>query len=423
MPSVVIDDKELYLTHEMCAYIRIYKGSKNDDDFKLLYGDDSNSLEMSLLLSNKNLNKFLNFLNNPSDELLSDTEFSDVNKLLDMVTTLIEVSADYAYVFGPIGRVLYRAEDMRNMPGYDVGELSSMKSTTAKEAVATDTFNYPNTKKLIYKVYGFCPYILVENCVDGKYFGGEEEYLFPPFVKCQIKDEQVVTRYGSTFDKVVEIYDDFSFEEDNEMSVSGDELDTLIQNFEQRVLDDKVNGRVSDTTKNLAKILNHNLRQFARNKYARYKLSYECDKEYDEKSTYDVVTGTNTFMNAHLTWDEKYRGFEDALIQYYQEPNRNWNSPETVHVYTFAHMMKSGLFNSDLLDELYGNSHSEKLDAFFLDGTYQMSQEDYSAFLNAFNVMAGYGEHKKDELREEIAHQSNLAIDKLYDNKKLSESK
>jgi hypothetical protein len=57
------------------------------------------------------------------------------------------------------------------------------------------------------------------------------------------------------------------------------------------------------------------------------------------------------------------------------------------------------------------------MDDFFLKESYKISSEKYSEFLDAFNIMAGYGTYGKDEILEVKQKMSNLVINVLYDNK------
>ena len=414
MPFINVDGKKMYLSDEDHAFLNIYKGANDEEKLKIVF-DDKFSYVKSL--SYENLNKFLNFLSNPNVDLLNDVDFSETSKMIDMTVSLINIAGKYSSTFGPIKRVLYRTENIANLSGYESGELTSMKSTSSRDDIAKKHFNYPNSEQIVYKVYGYCPYICVEKCLGTMVNGNEAEYLFPPFIKCKIKDEKYFSKNGYTFNKIIEIEDDFSTEEINDKIVTDEELDIIIDKFKQMVIFDKNNGKISEETKILADIINSNLRAYARYKYNTYKGLYEIEKRDSAVKIYNVTTGEDTYNNIHLTWDDKHRGFEDALIQYFQEPDRNWTHSDTVHVYTLSNMVDNGLIDTKLLEELYGNSDCKEMDSFFLTGNYKISNEDYSKFLDSFNIMAGYGIHGKDEILEVKQKMSNLAVDILYDNK------
>lgn len=423
MPYISVGNKQLFLSEEECAYIKLYKSSSDDSDIELLFGASASSFFLEHDLSSENINKFLLFLNNPSNDLLREVSFREVSKMIEMVLKLVDACTEYAMTAGPIERVLYRSEDSRNMPTYNTGEIVSMKSTTSKEEIATYTFNYDGTDKVAYKVYGFCPHILVEDCVNGGYFGNEAEYLFPPFISCKLKDEKYVSNRDYTFDKVVEISDDFSFDSTDALSVSGDEFNEIVARFKRAIITDRKSGIVSEESKALADIINKSLRCYARNKYCFAKISYKYNKFFEDAESYDVIYGSNTFNNVCLNWPKQYRGFEDAVIQYYQDRTRNWRSSDTIHVYTLSYMINSGLISEELLDELYGSSECQKLDTYFLERAYRMTIDGYFEFLSAFNVMAGYGEHGKDEIFEVKNNMSLLAIDILHNSINYDEQK
>lgn len=414
MPYISVGNKQLFLSEEECAFIKLYKASSDDNDIELLFGDSASSFFLTHDLSSENINKFLIFLNNPTNDLLREVSFGEISKMIEMVLRLVDACAEYAVVAGPIERILYRSEDARNMPSYNTGEIVSMKSTTSKEAIAAYTFDYSGTDKVVYKVYGFCPHILVEKCVDGGYFGNESEYLFPPFIHCKLKDEEHITDRGYTFYKAVEISDDFSFYDEDVLSVESAEFNETVASFKRVVITDRKSGIVSEEAKALAEIINKSLRSYARNKYCFANINYKYNKGLEDTESYDVIYGSNTYNNVRLSWPKQYRGFEDAVIQYCQDRTRNWRSSDTIHVYTLSYMINSGLIDEALLDELYGSNECQKLDTYFLKRDYRMTINAYFEFLSAFNVMAGYGEHGKDEIFEVKNNMSFLAIEILH---------
>ena len=155
------------LTEEEKRYIRIYKGV---DDYLARINVSSmeplKQLKVRLRydqLSYRNINMFLNFINNPDAIKLDYVMVEDVNDIVEMIKSLINVSCKATLSYQP-QETLYRYENINNINTYANGNLSSFKSTSWNISSAEEFKKY-NTVLLEYNIGGFCPVIPIDKVI------------------------------------------------------------------------------------------------------------------------------------------------------------------------------------------------------------------------------------------------------------------
>ena len=60
MEYIEDSEKSIGLSDKEVAYVKIYKGSNEEENIKQIYGENANAFLLMPLLSYENINKFLN---------------------------------------------------------------------------------------------------------------------------------------------------------------------------------------------------------------------------------------------------------------------------------------------------------------------------------------------------------------------------
>ena len=253
------------LTEEEKRYIRIYKGV---DDYLARINVSSmeplKQLKVRLRydqLSYRNINMFLNFINNPDAIKLDYVMVEDVNDIVEMIKSLISVSCKATLSYQP-QETLYRYENINNINAYANGNLSSFKSTSWNISSAEEFKKY-NTVLLEYNIGGFCPVIPIDKVIDGGLLSDEHEFLLPPYLDCYMEGNKV---------KV-------GFNDDNKIDETDYNYYNMIymfnkDSFTEQFKQDKEKGIASEQLKEQCEILKGLLSTYARLNYRHYEQLY-----------------------------------------------------------------------------------------------------------------------------------------------------
>ena len=252
--------------------LKKYKAAEADDGdiFETLFSQ----------LTYENMNFFMNFLNNPSNELLNRIEINNLDEMIDAIKTIIDISCKYALNEGNHDRTLYRYEDSRNIDGYKKGQLSSIKSTSIKPGGIKFDFGRSNKKALSIKSLSFCPYIKIDDILKNKAlysafnFSNEQEYILPPYINCILTDMYEEDRMHTDNYRIVFIDDNYS-DADPEKMVDSYQDDNNYRNSYINLLSrDKNQGIISEELKIATQAINNYLREYARCQYSKYSILY-----------------------------------------------------------------------------------------------------------------------------------------------------
>jgi len=274
---MTISDKER-------AYIEIYKGN-DDKSVRKIYPDIPEGTEWYYAtdLSYNNVNHFLNFIADPDSVPFDKVSLYHIEDMVEMVKALIHVSCEYALERPQPKEILYRFENSRNIPSYEKGELPSLKSTSKSSSEST-VFDYQNAVALAFKTEGFCPFLSVDDVIDGGVFSDEKEILFPPFIKVQLTDDYSYTRSGDF--QIVKVKDDFK----EEGYIDKNQLEELyidtMKNIEKTYYRDRKNKEVSEELSNQTFVIYNYLREYARNMFREYKQKYEQKHQKEAEKQY-----------------------------------------------------------------------------------------------------------------------------------------
>lgn len=383
-----IDEKQM-------SFLKLYKSTDTEEDIERIYG--YNSFDTSLKY--KNINLFMNFLNKPSNELLTKVDVDFIDKIVDEIKAFIDISCEYALNEGEIERRLYRYEDARNIEGYKKGELSSLKSTSTKPRTIKFTFGNANTVPLAIKAPSFCPYIKIDEILQFNNFVNEAEYVLPPYVNCTLTDEYEQDHFSNYSYRIIRINEGYLDANPDKMISSYHEYRQYKYSFATLFNRDKQNGIISEELKVATKAINEYLRQYARCQYLKYNELYN-NKYKQNKSSIET------------NWTEEYRGIEEAIIKYCtnQDQNKSWATSNEFNVYALDYLIDIDFISREKLYELYNGEEQTALEKYLkerFDGSEYspLSDEEYQNFIKLFNISAGYGEIKPT--KEEMINATN----------------
>ncbi len=378
------------------SFLKIYKSAATEEDFLRIYG--YNVIHSSLTY--KNINLFMNFLANPSNELLTKIEVDYIDKMVEDLKTLIDISCKYALNEGEIGERLYRYEDGRNLDGYMNGQLSSLKSTSIKPSTIKFDFGKGSTVPLVFKAPSFCPYIGIDNILNNVSkqslfgFDNEAEYILPPYVDCILTDKYEYDSFHTDKYRIVHINGDYSDANPDKMMESYRDYSQYKNFYADLFNRDKSMGIVSEKLKLATRSINEYLKQYARCQYLKY------NKLYNNKYNHDEVS-------LETNWPSEYRGIEEAITKYCsnQDSNKNWAASNELNVYALCYLIDSNFLPREELFKIYEKKDKEELTRFLKkrndnSGYNPLSDSEYQEFIKLFNVSAGYGEEKptKEEM-------------------------
>lgn len=383
MKEISCKNGSFYVDNRTLSFLRIYKGGEVDSDLEEIFPDSPLAFFAGTSLDFSNINRFMNFLENPRGVELKGLYVDHLDEMVDMVKSLVDLSCEYALNNGNVDRVVYRYEDMRNLKGYQNGYLTSLKSTSDKARTIAFTFGSDYTNPFLYKVNGFCPYMEVEKILGECNFSNEDEYIFPPFIKCELTDEYEEDYNKTDYYRVVNIKDDYE-DGDYDLDSLSSAFESVKDKYEVKFGEDKKNGVVSDELCELSSHIRNYLKGYSRNKYKEY---YELYKRKYESSLESIDT----------YWGEEYVGFEDALVKYFSntDPDKSWYGNDTVHVLVFSELVESGFIPNDLLSTMFSSDSPSVVEDFLKnrnDGFRSLSDSEYKTFISNFNVLCNRNE-------------------------------
>ena len=249
------------LTKEEKAYLEIYKGEHEERALKEWKGELP-LFEKGLYLiqlSSKNINFFVNFINNPTNEILGKLAVYDLDIIFVMLMELSKLACKCA-LEDNYDMDLYRFEHPNNIESYNKNKLCGFKSTSySREAV--EIFNKGNNQLLMFHTKDFCPHIPINRLTDMGMFNDEYECLFPPYLNCSINGNDV----DVYVDDKIDLYD-------------YNALPQATDNFVKQLMIDKKTGVVSNELKEYCKHINGFLRYSIQSVYQRYKNIYNETK-------------------------------------------------------------------------------------------------------------------------------------------------
>ena len=383
MKEISCKNGSFYVDNRTLSFLRIYKGGEVDSDLEEIFPDSPLAFFAGTSLDFSNINRFMNFLENPRGVNLKGLYADHLDEMVEMVKSLVDLSCEYALNNGNVDRVVYRYEDMRNLKGYQNGYLTSLKSTSDKARTIAFTFGSDYTNPFLYKANGFCPYMEVEKILGECNFSNEDEYIFPPFIKCELTDEYEEDYNKTDYYRVVNIKDDYE-DGDYDLDSLSSAFESVKDRFEVKFGEDKKNGVVSDELCELSSHIRNYLKGYSRNKYKEY---YELYKRKYESSLESIDT----------YWGEEYVGFEDALVKYFSntDPDKSWYGNDTVHVLVFSELVESGFIPNDLLGTMFSSDSPSVVEDFLKnrnDGFRSLSDSEYKTFISNFNVLCNRNE-------------------------------
>ncbi|MBE6150448.1 MAG: hypothetical protein E7162_01335 [Firmicutes bacterium] len=383
MKEISCKNGSFYVDNRTLSFLRIYKGGEVDSDLEEIFPDSPLAFFAGTSLDFSNINRFMNFLENPRGVELKGLYVDHLDEMVDMVKSLVDLSCEYALNNGNVDRVVYRYEDMRNLKGYQNGYLTSLKSTSDKARTIAFTFGSDYTNPFLYKVNGFCPYMEVEKILGECNFSNEDEYIFPPFIKCELTDEYEEDYNKTDYYRVVNIKDDYE-DGDYDLDSLSSAFESVKDRFEVKFGEDKENGAVSDELCELSSHIRNYLKGYSRNKYKEY---YELYKRKYKSSLESIDT----------YWGEEYVGFEDALVKYFSntDSDKSWYGNDTVHVLVFSELVESGFIPNDLLGTMFSSDSPSVVEDFLKnrnDGFRSLSDSEYKTFISNFNVLCNRNE-------------------------------
>ena len=264
------------LTEEEKMYLKIYKGVgdeyfNNVDTSNMKQNELVNLKLRQMQLWYQNINLFLNFINNPDSINIKNIMVEDVSDMVIMIKSLINTSCKSALFYEPQD-TFYRYENINNLNGYKDGYLGSFKSTSWNTSSAEE-FKNNNTTLLEYNHNGFFPFIPVDKIIDGGLLSDEHEFLIPPYLDCNIKDNKVEIGFydNNNLDENDYAYHDMMF------------LMSTKDGFNQKFNEDKENGIVSNELKEYCKEMKEYLSTYARLNYRKYQELYNKENNDSKK--------------------------------------------------------------------------------------------------------------------------------------------
>lgn len=395
MSTIKCKNGSFDINENQLSYLRLYKSTETQEDVKRIYG--YNDIHTSL--GYKNINLFMNFLNNPTPELLAVVYVEHIDKMVDEIKALIDISCEYALNEGEIEGRIYRYEDARNIDGYKKGELSSLKSTSDKPSTIKFTFEGENTVPLAIKAPTFCPYIKIDEILSFNRFSNESEYILPPYVSCVLTNEYEYDRFRNDSYRIVRINGDYYNADPNKMASSYHEYNQYKKSYDNLFYNDKRKGTISEELMIATNTINEYLKQYARCQYLKYNELYN-------------VKYKQTKSSIETNWPEEYKGLEEAIAKYCtnQDPNKSWVAANEYGAYALGYLVDSNFIPREKLFEIYNSKDKTALDKFLKErfdnsGYNPLSETEFKEFLKLFNTAAGYGQEKPT--KEEIITATN----------------
>lgn len=363
----------------------------------------------------ENINLFMNFLNNPTDELLTNKRLNvdSIEKMVEAMETFINLSCKYALNSGEIGEKIYRYEDSRNIEGYQKGALTSLKSTSNKPRTAAGTFNYENTVPLVFKSgQSFCPYIKVDKVInDSALFANEGEILLPPYINCTLTNEYESDRFNNDSYRVVNIENNYPSPDLGKMENAFHKYCASKSTYAQIFKRDKQQGKVSEELKSITEAINDYLREYAKCQYFKYNELYKRKNNIEEK---------NINSNSKI----EYPGIWDSINKYCtnQDPNKSWALAEEFGVYALEYLVENNFVPREIVNGVYTNQDLSTLEKFLKERNDNseygsLSDETYQKFLKLFNIASGYDQEKATR-EERINAANNLAYGDYIENQR-----
>lgn len=384
---------------------------------------DNNELELLKTYKTKtfgdigyeNINLFMNFINNPTNELLTNKRLNvdSIEQIVDAMEAFITLSCKYALNKGEIGEKIYRYEDIRNIGGYESGKLTSLKSTSNKPRTAAGTFNYENSVPLVFKSGdSFCPYIKIDEVINNaSLFANEGEILLPPYINCVLTNEYEKDRFNNDSYRVVRIEDSYSAPNVEKLEDTFHKYGEYKETYAQLFKRDKELGKVSDELKIATEAINNYLKKYARCQYFKYNELYKRKNNIEEK---------NINSNDQVV----YQGIWDSINKYStnQDPNKSWALAEEFGVYALEYLVENNFIPRELVNNAYNNQDLSELEKFLKERNdnseySSLSDETYQKFLKLFNIASGY-DHDKALREEKINAANNLAYGDYIENKR-----
>ena len=351
----------------------------------------------------ENINLFMNFLNNPSDELLTNIKLNidSIDNIIDAMKSFIDLSCKYALNNGEIGERLYRYEDERNLDSYKNGFITSLKSTSNKPRTVKYTFGHEKTVSLVFKpTKTFCPYIKVDDIINNSaLFANESEFLLPPYVNCELTDEYEKDNFQNDSYRVIHIKDNFSDPNVEKLDILYRKYCIYRESYTQLFKYDKKQGKVSEELKKDTEVINNYLKEYARCQYFKYNELY--------KKKYNIEEKNINFDNLNID-----QGIHDAINKYYanQDPNKSWIETKDYGVYTLQYLIEHDSIPNHILNSVYNNQDLSILEKYLKEENTNsrfssFSDETYQEFLKLFNIASGYNDEKST--REERINAAN----------------
>lgn len=352
----------------------------------------------------ENINLFMNFINNPTNELLTNKRLNvdSIEQIVDAMEAFINLSCKYALNKGEIGEKIYRYEDIRNIAGYESGKLTSLKSTSNKPRTAAGTFNYENSVPLVFKSGdSFCPYIKIDEVInDASLFANEGEILLPPYINCVLTNEYEKDRFNNDSYRVVRIEDSYSAPNIEKLEDTFHKYGEYKETYAQLFKRDKEQRKVSEELKNATEAINNYLKEYARCQYYKYNELFKRKHNIEEKN---IATDSSN----------QYQGIYDSINKYFtnKDPNKSWAIDQEYGVYALEYLVENNFIPKDILSTTYNNHDLGELEKFLKERNdnseySSISDETYQKFLKLFNIASGYDQEKST--REERINAANI---------------
>ena len=251
-----LTDKEKY-------YLEMYK-DVNDINYANMKPMDAAKIRQ---LNYKNINMLLNFINNPDSINIQNIIYYDIDEMIEMIKSLINIACKCASTYDLPYECLYRYENNANIRNYDEDKIVGFKSASSSRG-EVEIFKERNNTLLEYRIDGFCPFIPIDKIINGKELSDEHEVIFPPYLNCIRNGNNVEIKYDEQ-----DINEhDLMFEEMHYMFEIKDE-------FSKVFWQDWRNNKVSDELRKFCRDINKYLSLYAKYNYMKYKELYDYNEE------------------------------------------------------------------------------------------------------------------------------------------------
>lgn len=258
----------MVLSNKESALLYIYKGDHDMAERELKkWKGDIGFIEAGYYLAQlkyENVNLFLNFLSNPTKELMGKLDVRRTENFVEMINCLIDIACHCAREGYQYSGEFYRYEDARNLNSYKSGVVPSFKSASFDRG-GVEIFNKPGKKLLEICPDGFCPYIPIDKLIQNQ-LSDEHELLFPPFLDCYVDNGQL--RFYVDENKKVP-------------DVNWPDLREACYHFAEQYNEDKKRGIISKKLKKYCKILYNDLRKKALSCYKSCMYEIAEQREYN----------------------------------------------------------------------------------------------------------------------------------------------